>query len=63
MRYKESAEQGSYLRAASEAGNLDQVFAGLDVLSSTPWQVNRNVFDVVLQSWNKGEAIADLPAS
>jgi len=63
MRFKESAEQGSYLRAASEAGRLDQVFAGLDVLSSTPWQVNRNVFDVVLQSWNKGEAIADLPAS
>lgn len=63
MRFKESAEQGSYLRAASEAGRLEPVFAGLDVLSSTPWRVNRNVFDVVLEAWNKGDAIADLPAS
>lgn len=63
MRFKESAEQGSYLRAASEAGRLDSVFAGLDVLSSTPWRVNRSVFDVVLEAWNKGDAIADLPAS
>jgi DNA-directed RNA polymerase len=63
MRFKESAEQGSYLRAASDAGRLEGVFRGLDVLSSTPWRINRDVFEVVLTCWNRGEAIADMPAS
>ena len=61
MRYKESVEQVTYLRKASQAGHLEPVFHGLDVLSSTPWSINRNVFDVVLAAWNKGDAIADLP--
>ncbi|KAJ9111267.1 hypothetical protein QFC22_006567 [Naganishia vaughanmartiniae] len=63
MRFKESAEQTTYLKRASEAGRLDSVFAGLNVLSSTPWAINRQVFDVVLQCWNSGEAIADIPAA
>ncbi|KAJ9095344.1 hypothetical protein QFC21_005710 [Naganishia friedmannii] len=63
MRFKESAEQTTYLKRASEAGRLDSVFAGLNVLSTTPWAINRQVFDVVLQCWNSGEAIADIPAA
>ncbi|EIW68704.1 hypothetical protein TREMEDRAFT_69156 [Tremella mesenterica DSM 1558] len=63
MRYKESAEQQIYLRKAFEAGHLEPVFHGLDVLSGTPWTINRKVFDVVLSAWNSGDAIADLPAS
>ncbi|KAK8846742.1 hypothetical protein IAR55_005829 [Kwoniella newhampshirensis] len=63
MRYKESAEQQSYLRQASKEGHLEPVFHGLDVLSSTPWAINRKVFDIVLTAWNNGEAIADIPAS
>lgn len=61
MRFKDSIEQQSYLKSASEQGHLEPVFEGLDVLSSTPWKINRNVFDVVLESWNKGDAIADIP--
>ncbi|WVN88677.1 uncharacterized protein L203_103890 [Cryptococcus depauperatus CBS 7841] len=63
MRYKESLEQQKWLKAAAEAGHLEPVFHGLDVLSSTPWQINRKVFDVVLEAWNQGHAIADIPPS
>ncbi|WRT65024.1 uncharacterized protein IL334_001965 [Kwoniella shivajii] len=63
MRFKESAEQQSYLRQASNEGHLEPVFHGLDVLSSTAWAINRKVFDVVLHAWNNGDAIADIPAS
>ena len=63
MRYKESAEQQAYLRKASEFGHLEPVFHGLDVLSSTPWSINRRVFEVVLTAWNKGDTIADIPGA
>ncbi|WVR04429.1 hypothetical protein IAU60_001432 [Kwoniella sp. DSM 27419] len=63
MRFKESAEQQSYLRQASKEGHLEPVFHGLDVLSSTAWAINRKVFDVVLTAWNAGDSIADIPAS
>lgn len=63
MRFKDSIEQRSYLEAASKSGHLEPVFHGLDVLSSTPWRINRNVFEVVLKAWNNGDAIADIPAT
>jgi DNA-directed RNA polymerase len=63
MRFKESIEQQTYLRSAAESGHLEPVFHGLDVLSSTPWAINRKVFNVVLSAWNSGEAVADIPAS
>lgn len=49
-----------YARIAAERGDLDQVFAGLDILGKTPWIINRNVFDVMLEAWNSGEAVANL---
>jgi DNA-directed RNA polymerase len=55
MRYKEAVEQFVYLRQASEQGKLELIYAGLDVLGSTPWQINRDIFDVVLKVWNSGE--------
>ncbi|KAI9787243.1 MAG: DNA-directed RNA polymerase [Geoglossum umbratile] len=64
MRIKGSyGEQQEYAMAATEKGDLDQVFAGLDVLSKTPWRINRAVFDVMLDVWNSGEAIANIPPS
>jgi DNA-directed RNA polymerase len=63
MRFKESVEQLRYLAAASEQKHMEPVFHGLDVLSSTPWAINRAVFDTVLTAWNSGDAIADIPAS
>lgn len=61
MRYKDSIEQSSYLRAASENNGLEVVLAGLDVLGNTAWNINREVFDVVVEVWNAGEPLADLP--
>ena len=51
-----------YVRAAANSGDMSQVFAALNVLGKTPWRVNRGVFDVMLQVWNSGEAMASIPA-
>lgn len=61
MRFKDSQEQKAYLRHASQAGNVELVYAGLDVLGATPWKVNRNVFDVVLEVWNAGGRLCKVP--
>lgn len=61
MRYKDSLEQLSYLKAASDAGNLEVVMSGLDVLGDTPWIINRKVLAVVTDVWNSGEEVADIP--
>lgn len=61
MRFKDSQEQLSYLKRASDMGNMELVYAGLDVLGVTPWRVNRAIFDVVLAVWNSGEKLGKLP--
>ncbi|KAI8377793.1 uncharacterized protein BYT42DRAFT_546425 [Radiomyces spectabilis] len=61
MRIKNSPEQLVYLHKASEEERFNTVLAGLDVLGATRWRVNKNVFDVVLEAWNTGEPIADIP--
>jgi DNA-directed RNA polymerase len=50
-----------YIKLASESGDMKQVFAALDVLGRTAWKVNRGVFDVMIQVWNSGEAVANIP--
>lgn len=61
MRYKDSVEQQIYLKEASKNGQFELVYAGLDVLGSTPWRINRKVFDVVIEVWNSGERMGKLP--
>jgi DNA-directed RNA polymerase, mitochondrial len=61
MRFKESIEQKAYLSHADKLGNLELVYAGLDVLGSTPWKINRTVFDTVLKVWNSGERLGKIP--
>ncbi|THG95963.1 hypothetical protein EW026_g5773 [Hermanssonia centrifuga] len=63
MRYKDSQEQYSYLRQASSLGNLELVYASLDVLGNTPWQINRQIFDVVLEVWNSGKQLGKIPSA
>ena len=53
--------QKDYIVAAAARGDLDQLFAGLDVLGATAWKINSKVFDVMVQAWNSGEEIANLP--
>ncbi|KAI0070874.1 DNA/RNA polymerase [Panus rudis PR-1116 ss-1] len=61
MRFKENAEQVIYLREAANKGNCELVFAALDVLGTTPWKINREVFDVVLTVWNSGKRFGKIP--
>ena len=53
--------QRDYGEAAAQRGDLDQVFAGVDVLGRTAWRINRDVFNVMLEAWNSGQEIANLP--
>jgi DNA-directed RNA polymerase len=53
--------QRDYGEAAASRGDLDQIFAGIDVLGSTGWKINQRIFQVMLDAWNTGEAIANLP--
>ncbi|KAL0952784.1 hypothetical protein HGRIS_007009 [Hohenbuehelia grisea] len=61
MRFKDSVEQLAYLKHASHLGNVELVYAGLDVLGSTPWHINRPIFEVVLKVWNSGERLGKMP--
>ena len=50
-----------YAITASANGDMTHLFAGLDVLGKTPWQVNRPVLEAMIEAWNTGEAIAKIP--
>lgn len=55
------AAQKQYTEAAAKRGDLEQLFKGLDVLGKTGWRINEDVYRVMLDAWNSGEAIANLP--
>lgn len=52
--------QKDYAIAAASNGDLDQVLAGLDVLGKVPWKINKEVFRVMAEAWNSGNALANL---
>lgn len=61
VRLPASNEQSkNYCMIAAENGDMDQICAGLDVLSKTPWQINGPVLEVILEAWNTGEAIGKI---
>ncbi|CAM1503296.1 Fc.00g080720.m01.CDS01 [Cosmosporella sp. VM-42] len=55
-------EQKLYSKAAIQRGDMDQVLKALDVLGKTAWRINNNVLKVMLEAWNSGEEIANMPA-
>lgn len=61
MRFKESVEQEKYLREAINGGRIELVMEGLNVLGRTPWKINKQVFDVVLDVWNTGKRLGKIP--
>jgi DNA-directed RNA polymerase len=61
VRVSQNPEHLAYVKAADERGHLSLVYESLDVLGSTAWTINEQVYDVMRQLWNSGEAIADLP--
>ena len=50
-----------YAKLASKKGDMKQVYGALDILGQTPWTINEAVYQVMLDVWNSGEAIADIP--
>ncbi|KAI5868489.1 DNA/RNA polymerase [Durotheca rogersii] len=54
-------DQRVYAEAALERGDMEQVTKGLDVLGRTGWRVNNLVLNVMLEAWNTGEGIANIP--
>ena len=50
-----------YAITASANGDMAHLFAGLDVLGKTPWQINRPVLEAMIEAWNTGQAIAKIP--
>ncbi|KAI1806193.1 DNA/RNA polymerase [Daldinia bambusicola] len=54
-------DQRVYAEAAVQRGDMEQVSKGLDVLGKTGWRINKPVFDVMLEAWNSGEPIANIP--
>ena len=50
-----------YAKLASENGDMDIVFSGLDALGRTPWRINRYVFEVMVAAWNSGEEMGKIP--
>ncbi|KAI9814355.1 MAG: DNA-directed RNA polymerase [Phylliscum demangeonii] len=60
MRTKGYDAQRRYVNAAAARGDLERVFAAVDVLGRTPWRVNRAVFDVMVEAWNSGESLGNI---
>ncbi|RKF83818.1 DNA-directed RNA polymerase, mitochondrial [Golovinomyces cichoracearum] len=54
-------DQRKYCEAAIAQGDMSTVFQGLNVLGKTPWRINNAVYEVMVEAWNTGEAIANFP--
>ncbi|KAF1948904.1 mitochondrial DNA-directed RNA polymeras-like protein [Byssothecium circinans] len=54
--------QRAYAHSAISNGDMTKVLAGLDVLGRVPWQINKDVFEVMAQAWNQEEAIGGMVA-
>lgn len=54
-------DQRDYVEAAIRNGDMEQTFKGLDILGRTSWKINKEVFDIMLEAWNSGAAIAKIP--
>ena len=52
--------QPAYIKAAIETHGIAEVREGLDTLGSTGWAINRDVFNVMLEAWNSGKAVANI---
>lgn len=61
VRIKDSAETVAYVKAAGDAGDLDNVYKGLNVLGDTPWTINSKILSIITHYWNRGNKFLDLP--
>lgn len=58
--YADDTSSKNYAMAASNNGDMQHMFAGLNALARTPWRVNRDLFEVMLLAWNSGEGMGKI---
>ena len=58
--HEDSHAQKQYLRLADKQGDLEQLYAALNVLNTTPWRINKAVLKVMMNVWNSGEALGKI---
>lgn len=63
MRIQRDEFQTRYLKAASDRGDLKDVYAALTILGQTGWKINTGVYNVMLEAWNSGNEVANIPPS
>lgn len=56
-----SLQSTEYAKLASKKGDMVHVYAALNILGKTPWRINKAVYDVMVDVWNSGEAVGDIP--
>lgn len=57
MRQRDSAWQMDCVKR----GEMQPLFKALNLLSSVPWVINKDVLDVILKVWENGGGFGDLP--
>jgi DNA-directed RNA polymerase, mitochondrial len=55
------ANTKEYVKLAIEKGDMDQIFAALDVLGRTGWRINKPVFEAMANVWNTGDGFGKIP--
>ena len=58
MRYKGSHLQNILLE---EANDLSKIYSPLNILGSTAWTINNQLYDVINEAWKSGGGIGELP--
>lgn len=61
LRVKGNPDQKRYLAAAFASNRIRLVLAGLDVLGSTKWRVNEDMYEVIKAAWNTGVEWPSIP--
>ncbi|KAL9085846.1 MAG: hypothetical protein Q9159_004511 [Coniocarpon cinnabarinum] len=52
--------QKAYAQLAHQRGDMDRLYAGLDVISKTPWHVNNDLLRIMTEVWNSGERMGKI---
>lgn len=49
------------LQVADARGDLETVFHGLDILGATPWRVNKEMLEIILECWQSEKEWPSIP--
>ncbi|RKO99833.1 hypothetical protein CXG81DRAFT_13956 [Caulochytrium protostelioides] len=61
VRFGYNEDHKTYLELADSENHLEAAAFTLDYLGSIPWKVNGDMFAILAQAWNTGQAFASIP--